>query len=108
MMKYQQLTSGERYIISHLRKQGFDQSRIARQIGRHRSTICREYQRNRCRITDGRYRASRAERRTRARRSRSRCNLHYTDKDFSFVRRLPRQKLSPEQIVGLIRRVNLM
>ncbi len=108
MMKYQQLTSGERYIISHLGKQGFNQSEIARQLGRHRSTICREYQRNRCWVTDGRYRASKAERRTRARRSRSRRNFHYRDKDFSIVRRLLRQKLSPEQIVGHMRRFNLM
>jgi len=48
MMKYQQLTLEERVLISYLLKQGFNLSEIARQMGRHRSTIARELDRNRC------------------------------------------------------------
>ena len=103
MSKYKQLTSEERYIISHLRMQGFNQSEIARQLGRHRSTISREIARNRCWITDGAYRPSKAQRRTRARRRRSRRNEQYTDKDYEFVRLLLSHEWSPEQITGYLR-----
>lgn len=108
MMKYQQLTSEDRYIISHLLKQGFNCAEIARQMGRHRSTISREYHRNRCRGVDDCYRYFRAQRRTVARRRRSRRNRHYTERDFAIVRRFLRKDYSPEQIVGIIRRFKLM
>ena len=39
-MSYHQLTSEERYTLSALRKEGLNQSQIARRLGRHRSTIC--------------------------------------------------------------------
>ena len=108
MMKYQQLTLEERVLISYLVKQGFNQAEIARQMGRHRSTISRELRRNRCHGIDRYYRHSRAHRRTVARRRRSRRNRHYTERDFALVRKLLRQDLSPEQIVGHIRRFGLM
>ncbi len=108
MKKYQQLTLGERYIIWHLQKQDFNPSEIARQMGRHRSTITRELSRNRCRGVDNSYRYSRAQRRTDARRRRSRRNLHYYELDFAIVRRFLRKDYSPEQIVGIIRRFKLM
>lgn len=108
MMKYQQLTLEQRYIISHLRKQGFNQSEIARQMGRHRSTISRELVRNSHRGVDSSYRYSRADREAVARRRRSRRNRHYTERDFAIVRRFLRKDYSPEQIVGIIRRFKLM
>ena len=46
MTRYRQLTSGERYALSALRKQGCNQAAIARTLGRHRSTISREVRRN--------------------------------------------------------------
>ena len=106
-MSYQQITSNERYIISHLKKQGLSNAEIARQIGRHRSTIGREIQRNSCWITDGAYRPSKAQRRTQARRSRSRRNSHYSDSDFALVRQLIRKFWSPEQITGYLKRLGL-
>lgn len=108
MTKYRQLTSEERYLISHLRKQGFNQAQIARQTGRHRSTISRELARNSCHITDGFYRPSKAQRRTGARRRRSRRNSRFSSHDFKLVKRLLRCKYSPEQIVGTIKRFQLM
>jgi IS30 family transposase len=46
MTRYHQLTSGERYALSALRRQGCSQAEIARTLGRHPSTISREIQRN--------------------------------------------------------------
>jgi len=107
-MKYRQLTSHDRYILGALKTQGMPVQQIAQILGFHRSTIYRELERNSCHLTDGAYRPSKAERRTRARRRRSRRNRHYGEADFSLVRHLLRQKWSPEQIVGHIRRFGLM
>ena len=46
-MTYHQLTPGERYMLAALRRQGCTQSQVARELGRHRSTVCREVRRNR-------------------------------------------------------------
>jgi transposase, IS30 family len=99
-MNYQQITSVERYIISALRKQGLNQSEIARHLGKHRSSICREFQRNCC--NDGDYRPSKAASRTRNRRSRSRRNRRFSERDFRPVVSLLRQQWSPEQISGYL------
>ena len=107
-MMYQQLTSHDRYIMAALKKQGLSVQQIADNLGRHKSTIYRELARNSCHHIDGAYRPSKAQRRTQARRRRSRRNRHYNHDDFALVRQLLRQKLSPEQIVGHIRRFKLM
>ena len=107
-MKYKQITSHERYIIAALRKQCFSVKKIAEHLGRHRSSIYRELKRNSCFHIDGSHRPCKAQRRTAARRRRSRRNRHYSHHNFATVRRLLRQKLSPEQIVGYIRRYKLM
>lgn len=105
-MKYQQITSHERYIISALRIQGLNQSEIARHLGRHRSTISREFSRNCCWIIDDAYRPSKAQRRTVARRKRTRRNRHYSESDFAIIRSLLRKQFSPEQIVGYLRSIH--
>lgn len=107
-MIYQQLTSHDRYIMAAFRKQGLSIQQIADHLGRHRSTIYREFARNRCDHIDGAYRPSKAQRRTVARRRRSRRNQYYGEADFLLIRTLLRKKWSPEQIVGFIRRFNLM
>ena len=103
MTMYTQLTLVDRVRIGELRMQGFPVSHIANSLGRHRSTIYRELQRNRCHVTDGAYRPSKAERRTRARRSRSRRNSQFGEHDFKLVRRCLRKKWSPEQISGTLK-----
>jgi IS30 family transposase len=103
-MTYCQLTSGERYMLAALRKQGFNQSEIARSLDRHRSTISREVRRNSSRL-DGHYRPSKAQERTQGRRSRSRRNLRFTAQDFAQVDELLCQQWSPEQVAGHLDRV---
>lgn len=50
-------------MLAALRRQGLNQSQIARTLGRHRSTVCRELCRNSTRA-DGHYRAFTAQERT--------------------------------------------
>lgn len=101
-MRYHQLTPEERYALSAFRKQGFNQSQIARALGRHRSTICRELQRNTRK--DGGYRPSTAGERARGRRTRSRRNWQFTDQDWALVRECLQDLWSPEQIAGRLRK----
>lgn len=92
-MGYRQISSEERYTISTLRKQGYSPARIAEYLGRHRSSIYREVNRNRC--NDGHYRYSKASSRTRNRRSVSRRNQHFTALDYEIVEGLLVEKWSP-------------
>jgi IS30 family transposase len=61
-------------MLAALRRQGLNQSQIARSLGRHRSTVGRESRRNSTRA-DGHYRAFNAQERANGRRSRSRRNI---------------------------------
>lgn len=98
-MKYHQLTSHERFSLASLRKQGLNQSEIARNMGRHRSTVCRELKRNSSRH-DGSYRPSKACEKTAGRRSRSRRNQRVSAAQWRIVEKLLQEKWSPEQIAG--------
>jgi len=99
-MQYRQLTSGERYTISSLKRQGLTPTEIANEIGRHRSTVYREYKRNSC--NDDRYRAFKADSRTHGRRSRSRPNRQFTHEDYKLINKYLRKKWSPAQISGAL------
>ncbi|MCX7194448.1 MAG: helix-turn-helix domain-containing protein [Proteobacteria bacterium] len=46
MKQYKQLTSGQRYQIYGLKQAGLNQTRIAQKIGVDKSTISREFMRN--------------------------------------------------------------
>src|SRR3954464_2287014 len=106
-MTYRQLSPEERYMLAALRRQGFNQSEIARSLGHHRSTVCRELRRNSTRA-DGRYRASTAQERTNGRRSRSRRNLRFSAEDFATVNELLCRQWSPEQVAGHLARSGLL
>jgi IS30 family transposase len=102
-MKYKQLTEGDRYTLAALKRQGLSFTNIAKAMNRDRSTIYREINRNSCWIIDNSYRPSKAQRRTRARRRRSRRNQHFTQQDYKEVRKLLRKDWSPEQITGYLK-----
>lgn len=106
-MSYHQITSGERYMLAALRKQGFNQSAIAKALGRHRSTISRELRRNAAKST-GYYRPSKAQEMANGRRSRSRRNRQFSRADFRKVEALLKRQWSPEQISGYLRRHDIL
>ena len=98
MTRYRQLTSGERHELSALRKQGYRPAEIARALGRDRSTVCREVERNSKK--DGGYRPSTADDLARWRRSRSRRNQRISEEDWRVVEAQIREDWSPEQVAG--------
>ena len=100
-MTYRQLSPEERDMLAALRRQRLNQAEIARALGRHRSTVCRELCRNSTRA-DGRYRASTAQERANGRRSRSRRNQRFSAEDFALVDALLRRQWSPEQVAGYL------
>lgn len=105
-MKYRQLTPEERYLISHLRRQGFSKAQIAVQTGRHRSTIGREFGRNENR--HGCYRPSKAQEKTNGRRKRSRRNSQFSDTDWHLVSQYICKQWSPEQVSGWMAKEGLL
>jgi IS30 family transposase len=106
MRRYHQLTSGERYALSALRKQGLNQAAAARVLGRHRSTISRELRRNS--REDGGYRPFTASERARGRRSKSRRNQRFTCEDWALVCSRLEEQWSPEQIAGRLANQGLL
>jgi IS30 family transposase len=102
-MTYRQLTPDERYMLAAFRMQGLSQAQMARELGRHRSTVGREFRRN-CSRLDGHYRPSKAQERANGRRSRSRRNRRFTPEDFATVEGLLCRQWSPEQVAGHLRR----
>ena len=100
-MQYHQITSGERYAIAALRRQGLSHRAIARNLGRAPSTIAREVARNRS--NDGAYSAFKACSRTRGRRRRSRRNTHFGAAEWALVEELIALDWSPEQVAGWLR-----
>lgn len=102
-MTYHQRTSEERYMLSARRRQACCPAQIARQLGRHRSTMGRELRRNASRW-GGWYRPSVAIENTNGRRSRSRRNRRFTAADLRLVDALLRRRWSPEPIAGRLRK----
>ena len=108
MRTYHQLTSGERYALSALRKQGFSQAHIARALGRCPSTVSREVRRNSKDRTGRVYRPALAADYARWRRSRSRRNQRFTAADWELVEAWLLEDFSPEQISGWLCRFRLL
>jgi IS30 family transposase len=98
-MKYVQINAEERSALAALRTAGLSRAQIARQLGRHRSTVWRELKRN-ASPYDGWYRATRAQERTVARRKRSRRNQQFGREEMVRVEELLKEQWSPEQVSG--------
>jgi IS30 family transposase len=102
-MAYCQLTQAERYLIASMRRQKVSVAKIALRLGRHRSTIYRECERNK--TADGkRYVAEKAHSYATARRRRCRRKPQYSQQELRQVDSLIRRRWSPEQIAGRLRR----
>ena len=82
-----------------MRQQKLGVTEMAKQLGRHRSTLYREVKRNRS-AHDGRYRASHSVEKASGRARCSRRNWRYGPDEFGPVEALIRERFSPEQIVG--------
>jgi len=104
-MRYHQITPDERYRLAALRMQRppLSKAEIARQLGRHPSTIGRELRRNAA-MHDGAYRPSKAQERTNGRRSRTRRGSAFTALEWMLVEDRLVEGWSPEQISGRLRR----
>jgi IS30 family transposase len=103
VMNYCQLNLEERSALATLKRLGWSVLEMARELGRHRSTLARELKRN---VTayDGWYRAGRAHEQAVARRRRSRRNRHFGRVELAGVEALLREEWSPEQVAGYLRR----
>jgi len=102
-MNYRQLNAQERSVLAALRTVGLSKAEIARELGRHRSTVGRELKRN-CAPHDGGYRSVRAHQRAHARRYRSRRNSQFAGAQWEQVEELLREEWSPEQVSGHLAR----
>jgi len=101
MQKYRQITSGERYAISALRRRGLSAREIAAELGRAHTTISREL---RCNLSSqGRYTPLKANQKCRGRRTRCRRNARITPETWRIVERYLRLDWSPEQVSGFLR-----
>jgi len=100
-MKYRQITSGERYAISALRRRGLSARQIAAELGRAHTTVSRELRRNLS--SQGRYTPIKANQKCRGRRTKSRRNARIRPETWGIVERYVRLDWSPEQVSGFLR-----
>jgi IS30 family transposase len=101
MRTYKQLTSGQRYQISALKRMGHSRTEIAKEVEVHRSTICRELRRN---TGERGYRAKQADEKACARRANAAHKKHISAETWGVVEEKLRQDWSPEQISGWLKK----
>jgi IS30 family transposase len=101
-MKYRQLAQEERYLIAVYLRLGLSLSAIARELGRHPSTVSREVRRNRTRY-DGAYRPEKAQKYARGRLRRCRRKRRFTVEDLALVESYLKEKWSPDQIATTLK-----
>jgi len=94
------ITSKQRYTISVMKEQGFSQSKIAKVIGKDKSVISREINRN-CDLRSGEYRGDLAQRKYEQRQSYKSKPRKVTEEMLAHIKSLIKNDYSPEQIVGI-------
>jgi len=104
MAYYTQLTQEERYHISVLCKEGFPRAEIARRLKRNPSTITRELKRNTGRRG---YRAKQAQQKALYRRHTAEKAIKLTHRIIRLIVTRLREKWSPEQISGWLKRMQI-
>ena len=102
-MPHAQLTTNERYIITHLHSAGVSNSEIARRLGRHRATIGRELARNTDSWGGYHYLSSQRDAQQRRKKANERYKLNEPGL-CSYVRHWLILRCSPEQIAGRLKR----
>lgn len=100
MRSYTQLTQDQRYQIHAYMKAGFNQTRVALEIGVHKSTVSREFSRNRG--LRG-YRPRQAQAQAVARRE-AKVRPRLLPRDWTRIESLIRLDWSPEQVSGRLTR----
>jgi IS30 family transposase len=100
-LNYQHLSQQERYTITALLKTGLSYSAVACKLGRNKSTISRELNRNR--RPTGYYTAPVAHSYATARRKRTRRGTHFTADQWRIVLYLIKLDYSPEQASHIIK-----
>lgn len=101
-MIYTQLTQEQRYQIYALLKMEHSQSEIAKAIGVHRATVCRELKRN---CGKRGYRAQQAHQFAQTRRKKVKTRIRA--EDWALVEENLRQDWSPEQISGRMQKAGI-
>jgi IS30 family transposase len=105
-MQYHQITSGERYAIAALHRQGHSLRAIAADLRRAPSTVSRELRRNRS--SQDRYTPTKADSYAHARRRRARRGGHFGAEQWALVEELLALDWSPEQVAGWLARHELL
>ncbi|BBJ23995.1 hypothetical protein W01_19220 [Candidatus Nitrotoga sp. AM1P] len=94
MKQYKQLTSGQRYQIYGLKQAGLNQTRIAEKMGGDKSTISREFRRNKGQRG---WRLKQAQSLRDERRQTCINGKQFSSESWAEVERLIREDFSPEQ-----------
>lgn len=94
MKQYKQLTTGQRYQIYGLKQSGLNQTQIALNVGVDKSTISREFRRNKGKRG---WRPNQAQSLRNERKHACNNGKHFTLSEWAEVDRLIRKDLSPEQ-----------
>ena len=97
------LTVEQRYTISVMKEQGYTQKQISEAVGKHKSTIWRELERN-CDMRNGKYRHDLAQRKCDQRHQNKPKRIRFTKQVKTYIDTWIAEDYSPEQIVGRAKR----
>lgn len=100
------LTREQRYTISEMKQKGYSQTKIAEVIGKSKSVVSRELDRN-CDKRNGEYRSDLAQRKCEQRHKQKPKKLVFTNEVKEYVALKLEQKYSPEQIAGEAKKLGL-